>query len=35
MNLSKKQKEIHSHREQTCDCQERGGWGRDGMVGWG
>ena len=25
MNLSKKQKDIHRHREQTCGChQERG-----------
>ena len=26
MNLSKKQKQTHRHREQTCSCQE-GGWG--------
>ena len=28
MNLSKKQKQTHRHREQTCGCQE-GRW-----VGW-
>ena len=27
MNLSTKQKQTHSHREQTCVCQ--GGWGRE------
>ena len=25
MNLSTKQKETHTHGEQTCDCQEGGG----------
>ena len=25
-----KQKQTHSHREYTCDCQGRGGWGE----GW-
>ena len=24
MNLSKKQKQIHRHREQTCGCQGSG-----------
>ena len=33
MNLSMKQ--IHGHREQTCGCQGGGGWGRDGVGGWG
>ena len=23
------------HREQTGGCQEGGGWGRDGVGGWG
>ena len=27
MNLSIKQKQIHKHREQTCDCQGEGGRG--------
>ena len=30
MNLSMKQ--THRHREQTCGCQEGGGWGR-GWIG--
>ena len=29
MNLSTKQRQIHSHREQTCGCQG-GGSGMDG-----
>ena len=29
---SKKQKQTHRHREQTCGCQGEGGQGR---VGWG
>ena len=33
MNLSLKQN--HGHREQTGGCQSGGGWGRDGMGGWG
>ena len=30
-----KQKQTHSHREYTCDCQGRGGWGegRTGSLG--
>ena len=28
-NLSTKQKQAHRYREQTCDCQEVGRWGRD------
>ena len=27
-NLSKKQKQTHRHREQTCGCQGVGGVGR-------
>ena len=33
MNLSTKQKATH--REQTCGCQGGGGWGRNGVGGWG
>ena len=29
-----KQKQTHSHREYTCDCQGRGGWG-EGRTGLG
>ena len=29
MNLYMKQKQTHSHREQTSGCQEGGVWGRD------
>ena len=25
MNVSMKQKQTHRHREQTCDCQSKGG----------
>ena len=35
INLSTKQKQTHGHREQTCGCQGGGGWGRDGVGGWG
>ena len=35
MNLSTEQKQIHGHREQTYGCQGGGGWGRDGVGGWG
>ena len=28
MNLSTKQKQTHRHRDQTCGCQGREGWGR-------
>ena len=31
MNLSMKQKQNYRYREQTGDCQEERGWGRDGM----
>ena len=31
MNLSRKLKQTHRHREQTCGCQGGGGWGRDGV----
>ena len=34
MNLSTKQKQTHKHKEQTCGCQEGGGWGRGAVVGW-
>ena len=34
MNLSTKQKQTHGRREQTCGCQGRVGWGRDGVGGW-
>ena len=32
INLSTKQKQIHRHREQTCDCQEGGEREWDGLV---
>ena len=32
MNLSTKQKPTHRHREQTCSCQGRGGYG--GGMDW-
>ena len=32
MNLSKKQKQTHRHKEQTCGCQGVGG-GMDGEFG--
>ena len=35
MNLSKKQKQIHKHREQTCGCQGEDRKGRDGVGVWG
>ena len=35
MNLSMKQKQNYRYREQTGDCQEERGWGRDGMGDWG
>ena len=35
MNITMKQKQTHGHREQTCGGQGGGGWGRDGMGGWG
>ena len=35
MNLYMKQKENCGHREQTGSCQRGGGWGRDGVGGWG
>ena len=35
MNLATKQKQNHVHREQTGGCQGGGGWGRDGVGGWG
>ena len=34
MNWSTKQKQIHRHREQTCDCQGWGGKERDGLGIW-
>ena len=33
MNLPKKQKQNHEHREQTGDCQGGGGWERYGAGG--
>ena len=34
MNISTKQKQTHRHREQTCGCQGREGWGgKDWEVG--
>ena len=30
-----KQKRTHGRREQTCGCHGGGGWGRDGVGGWG
>ena len=35
MNLSKTQKQILGHTEQTSGCQGGGGWGRDRVGGWG
>ena len=35
MKLSTKQKQTHGHREQTCGCHGGGGWGRNGVGGWG
>ena len=33
INLSMKEKQTHTHREQTCGCQG-GGWGvREGWIG--
>ena len=34
MNLSRKQKQTHRHREQTCGCQGGGEWGRDELGVW-
>ena len=34
MNLSTKQKQTHRHRQQTCGCQGRGEWGREGLGVW-
>ena len=34
MNLSAKQKETCGHREQTCGCQRRERWGREGLGVW-
>ena len=35
MNISTKQKQTHSHREQTCDCQGGGRREWDGRGAWG
>ena len=35
MNLSTKQKQTHRQGERGCGCQERGGWRKDGVGGWG
>ena len=34
VNLPTKQKQTHRHREETCGCQEGGGWGREGQGVW-
>ena len=34
MNLYTKQKQTHSHREQTCGCQGRRGEEWDGLGVW-
>ena len=34
MNISTKQQETHSHREHSCGCQRRVGWGREGLQTW-
>ena len=34
MNLSTKQKQTHSHGEQTCACQGGGGWRKE-VLGFG
>ena len=34
MNLSMKEKQTHSHREQTSGCQRGGGWGKEGLGVW-
>ena len=33
MGLSMKQKETHSHAEQTCGCQKRRWWAEEGGIG--
>ena len=35
MNLSRKQKQTHRHREQTYGCQGGAGRERDGLGVWG
>ena len=35
MNLSMKQKQTPTHKEQTYGCQREEVWGRDGGGGWG
>ena len=34
MNIPTKQKQSHRHREQTCGCQGKGGWRREGLGVW-
>ena len=34
MDLSTKQRQTHRHRGQTCGCQGREGWRRDGLGVW-
>ena len=34
MNLCPKQKQTQRYREQICDCQGVGGWGRNGLGVW-
>ena len=34
MNLSTKQEQTHTHREQICGYQGGGGWGRNGLGVW-
>ena len=35
VNLSMKQKQNFTHREQIGGCPGGGGWGRDGVGVWG
>ena len=35
MNLSMKEKQINSHREQNCGCQGGGGWRKNELGVWG
>ena len=35
MSLSIKQKQIHRHKEETCECQWGKGWKREGLGVWG
>ena len=34
MKLSMKQKQNHRYTEQTCGCQGRGSWEKEGLGVW-